>query len=168
MDVQKATERVCFHCGKKCNDGCLTHKSKSFCCNGCKTVYAILQDNDLMYYYDLEQYPGVTPSSYVDKFNFLDETSIKSKLLDFDEQDIQIVTLVIPSVHCSSCIWILEHLSKLSPYIRSSKINFHEKKLQVIYDAIHMNLKELVVLLCTIGYEPYISLQDLSKKKKKV
>ena len=73
----------------------------------------ILNENDLAYYYDLENTPGTTPSRIEGKFDFLDNAQIVAKLLEFNEQKTQIVTLLIPSIHCSSCIWVLENLHKI-------------------------------------------------------
>jgi Cu+-exporting ATPase len=47
------------------------------------------------------------------KYDFLENESIVSKLLEFEEQATAIVSLSIPHIHCSSCIWILENLQRL-------------------------------------------------------
>ncbi len=158
----------CFHCGDPCLDIEIKHDLKSFCCHGCKTVYDILNDNDLAYYYDLEKTPGISPKEIVGKYDFLDNQSIVDKLLEFDSNSTQIVSFVIPSIHCSSCIWILENLNKLNSAVVSSVVNFPEKSVRITYSSDKVLLKELVVLLSRIGYEPYISLEDSGKKEKHV
>mgnify|MGYP003466064218 CR=1 FL=1 len=47
---QQSTESktTCFHCGEVCNDHEFHLEDKYFCCFGCKTVYEILRDNDLL------------------------------------------------------------------------------------------------------------------------
>ncbi len=156
----------CFHCGDDCLETIIEHKEKSFCCNGCKTVFDILHDNDLDYYYTLEQNPGITPVHIAGKFDFLDNTSIVEKLLEFNDQTTRIVSFLIPSIHCSSCIWVLENLNKLSPAVKTSQVNFPEKTVRITFSGEEISLKELVILLSRIGYEPYISLEDSKKKKK--
>ena len=156
----------CFHCGDPCLDIEIKHDMKSFCCHGCKTVYDILNDNDLAYYYDLEKTPGISPKEIVGKYDFLDNQSIVDKLLEFDSNSTQIVSFVIPSIHCSSCIWILENLNKLNSAVLSSVVNFPEKSVRITYSSDKVLLKELVILLSRIGYEPYISLEDSGKKEK--
>jgi len=159
---------TCFHCGDDCNDTLIEHKEKSFCCYGCKTVFDILNDNDLNYYYDLEQAPGVTPNIVAGKYNFLDNPSIVEKLLEFNDESTQIVSFLIPSIHCSSCIWVLENLNKLNPAVKTSQVNFPEKTVRIIFNSNELNIKDLVYLLSRIGYEPYISLEDSVKKKKNI
>lgn len=154
----------CFHCGDPCLDVEITHDDKSFCCHGCKTVYDILHDNDLSYYYDLEKNPGISPKEIAGKYDFLDNEVIVEKLLEFNDENIQIVSFVIPSIHCSSCIWILENLNKLNSSVKSSQVNFPEKTVRITFSSQDNSLKNLVILLTRIGYEPYISLDDSDKK----
>lgn len=158
----------CFHCGDACIDVEIKHDEKSFCCHGCKTVYDILHDNDLSYYYDLEKTPGISPQEIAGKYDFLDNEAIVEKLLEFNDGNLQIVSFVIPSIHCSSCIWILENLNKLNPSVKSSQVNFPEKTVRITFTGQDDSLKNLVVLLSRIGYEPYISLDDSDKKDKNV
>ena len=156
----------CFHCGDACLDVEIKHEDKSFCCHGCKTVFDILHDNDLSYYYDLENTPGISPKEIAGKYDFLDNEAIVEKLLEFNDGNTQIVSFLIPSIHCSSCIWILENLNKLNPSVKSSQVNFPEKTVRITFSADQNSLKNLVILLSRIGYEPYISLDDSEKKEK--
>jgi Cu+-exporting ATPase len=160
--------KQCFHCGDDCLKETINHQEKSFCCHGCKTVYDILNDNDLMFYYDLEERPGNSPKFSENKFDYLDNTSIAEKLMDFSDGATQIVSFLIPKIHCSSCIWVLENLSKLDSAIKSSTVNFPEKTVQISFNAEAFTLKELVLLLSRLGYEPNISLEDYSKTEKRI
>ncbi|MGM8363244.1 heavy metal translocating P-type ATPase metal-binding domain-containing protein [Flavobacterium sp. ARAG 55.4] len=161
MDTQN-----CFHCGlaivKKAE---IIFDAKTFCCNGCKTVYEIFSLNDLTCYYDFEKSPGATPQEIKGKYNFLDNENIVSKLLEFEEDSTAIVSLSIPHIHCSSCIWILENLQRLQKGISSSQVNFPEKKVRIVYNSNEVSLSEIVRLLCSIGYEPYISLDNYETQK---
>ena len=156
----------CFHCGDLCQPKIIKHDDKKFCCHGCKTVYDILNDNDLTYYYDLEKAAGKTPLvSNPEQYDFLDHEDVQSKLLEFDEQSTQIVSFVIPHIHCSSCIWVLENLNKIQEAITTTQVDFPKKKVRISYNCDEISLKEVVVLLSRIGYEPTISLQELDAKK---
>ena len=159
----------CFHCGNEIikKDEVL-FDDKKFCCNGCKTVYEIFSLNDLTCYYDFQSSPGATPQDIQGKYDFLDNEEIVNKLLDFQESDTHIVSLYIPHIHCSSCIWILENLQKLQSGISTSQVNFPEKKVRITYNSEKTTLKEIVYLLSTIGYEPYISLENFDEGKKKI
>ncbi len=158
----------CFHCGLDASTSNITFDGKPFCCNGCKTVYEIFSENDLTCYYDLQQAPGATPKDIDGKYNFLENTKIIEQLLEFNDGETQIITLYIPHIHCSSCIWILENLNKLHASINASTVNFGKKTVRVTFNSNTLSLKNLVELLSRIGYEPFISLDDYSIGKKHV
>lgn len=160
--------KSCYHCGNDCDTDTIVYDEKPFCCNGCKTVYEIFSESDLTCYYDLQNAPGAIPTEIEGKYDFLDNDKIKEKLLEFNDDNTQIVTLYIPHVHCSSCIWILENLNKLQKSISSSQVNFNKKTVRVTYNPHSYSLKELVLLLSSIGYEPYISLDDFDANKKHI
>ena len=151
----------CFHCGLDIEkEEQITFDEKDFCCNGCKTVYEIFSLNDLTCYYDFEKSPGATPQDINGKYDFLENESIIAKLLEFQEDSTAIISLNIPHIHCSSCIWILENLQRLQKGINTSQVNFPEKKVRITYNSEIVSLQSIVYLLSSIGYEPYISLEN--------
>ena len=159
----------CFHCGNEINKKDeVVFDEKKFCCTGCKTVYEIFSQNDLTCYYDFQASPGATPQDINGKYEFLDDEKIIDKLLEFQEDTTHIVSLYIPHIHCSSCIWILENLQKIKEGIGASQVNFPEKKVRITFHPEQTSLKEIVYLLSSIGYEPYISLENFDEGKKKV
>ncbi|MBS3739350.1 MAG: heavy metal translocating P-type ATPase metal-binding domain-containing protein, partial [Psychroflexus sp.] len=166
MNTQETQQ--CYHCGDPCQPTDIEAYDKHFCCHGCKTVYEIFSENNLSCYYDLEDTPGQTPPEIEGKYDFLDQAEIVEKLVEFNDGETQIVNLYIPHIHCSSCIWILENLNKLNPHISNSQVNFPKKTVQIQYNCAKTNLKAVVNLLTSIGYEPYISLEDMDKPDRKI
>jgi P-type Cu+ transporter len=159
----------CFHCGNEINkNDQVIFDEKSFCCNGCKTVYEIFSQNDMTCYYDFQASPGATPLDIKGKYDFLENEEIVTKLLEFNEDNTSIVSLYIPHIHCSSCIWILENLQKLQKGINTSQVNFSEKKVRINFNPSLTSLKNIVELLSSIGYEPYISLDNFEGEKKSI
>jgi len=162
-------EQSCFHCGLSIEQNEeIEFDDKKFCCTGCRTVYEIFSVNDLTSYYDFEKSPGATPLDIKGKYDFLENEAILSKILEFQEGNTAIVSLNIPHIHCSSCIWILENLNRLQSGISISQVNFHEKKVRITFNSETVSLKEIVYLLSSIGYEPYISLENYGSGKTKV
>ncbi|QED38124.1 HAD-IC family P-type ATPase [Antarcticibacterium arcticum] len=156
---------TCYHCGDPVRDEIL-YDEKSFCCKGCKTVYEIFSTHDLASYYEMQQAPGASPKVSNGKFDYLSNDLIVEKLLEFRDEKTGIVSLYIPHIHCSSCIWILENLYKLQPGINASQVDFPKKNVRITFDIKKTSLKELVEFLNLIGYEPYISLDDSEAGKK--
>ncbi len=156
----------CYHCGDSITANPIEYDSKNFCCSGCQTVYSILQQNNLCNYYTLENTPGNSQKMAIQesKFAFLDLPEIQEQVLDFSDGKTARATFYIPSVHCSSCIWLLEKLYRLNTGITTSRIDFVRKQLNVVFKPDEISLKQLVVLLSSIGYEPLLSLNDVVKK----
>ena len=63
-------KKSCYHCGNDCESDKIEFNALLFCCNGCKTVYEILNANDLTCYYDLETAPGTIPADIKGKYNY--------------------------------------------------------------------------------------------------
>ncbi|MEZ4776742.1 MAG: heavy metal translocating P-type ATPase metal-binding domain-containing protein [Bacteroidia bacterium] len=163
-DTQK--DLACFHCGDTCPTEPIVFDQKSFCCEGCKTVYEILNQHDLCVYYDLEKHPGITlkPGKAQDRYAWLDLPDVGPRIWDFaDDQKVK-VTFFLPEVHCASCIWLLENLHKLHPGVVSSRVNFLRKEIYLTYLKDRVTLRQMVELLASVGYEPEINLGDLDKK----
>lgn len=158
----------CYHCGEDCSVTPIFFDEKIFCCNGCKTVYDIFSSNNLSYYYDLQAAAGASPKVVEGKYDFLDDAAIIERLIEFNDAHLQIVNLYIPHIHCSSCIWVLENLNKLIPSISNSQVDFPKKTIRIHFNPEKTSLKEVVILLVHIGYEPYISLDDFDNKKKEI
>ncbi|WP_418500382.1 heavy metal translocating P-type ATPase [Flagellimonas sp.] len=159
---------TCYHCGDECGNGTVHYDEKDFCCNGCKTVYEIFTSNGLSAYYEIEAKAGTTPNEITKKYDFLDNQEIVGQLVEFNEEGVQVVNLGIPTIHCSSCIWVLENLNRLHKSITASQVDFPKKTIRVTYRTDDFSLKTLVLLLGSIGYEPYISLEEYNKKSHRV
>lgn len=166
--VKEKSGIKCFHCGDDCKNELFRSGEKVFCCSGCKTVYEILNGNNLCDYYSVteESRPGlrIKDSETDYKFDYLDDRDIRNKIIDFTNKNISTVTFYIPSIHCSSCIWLLEKLFKIEPAVLSSNVNFLEKKLRLTFDNNAISLKDIVKLLYSIGYEPLINFDSNEKK----
>lgn len=158
---------ICYHCGDPLLEQ-IRFDDKSFCCRGCRTVYEIFSANDLGSYYEMQASPGAAPKTAEGKYNYLANEDIVEKLTEFRDGSIQIFNLYIPHIHCSSCIWILENLYKLQPGVKTSQVDFPKKKVRITINSEKTNLKDLVIFLNSIGYEPYISLKDSEGGKQKI
>lgn len=130
-------------------------------------VYELLQENGLCTYYQLNDKPGVAQRIEVrkDKFAFLDDLRIQQQLIHYQDKTQTHVRFYIPNIHCSSCLWLLENLHRLDPGIEQVNVNFAKKEVTIVFFQEQTSLRKVAELLTSTGYEPYISLQDLKKKK---
>lgn len=172
VDLKEGTycETLCYHCGDVCSNLDISSENKHFCCTGCKTVYEILNENNLCRYYELDEKPGISQrkldNALKSRYSYLDDEIITRQLINFTEGDISICNFSIPQIHCSSCIWLLENLNKLNPAIIHSEVNFLQKNINIKYSNKEISLRKIVELLVSIGYEPQISLNDVENRIK--
>lgn len=170
MSSEKRIENalLCYHCGEQCKDDLIKIEDKFFCCNGCKTVFEILNQSRLCNYYEIEKNPGSTISEIKkSKFDFLDDSEVEKKIIDFKNDKLTSATFYIPQMHCSSCIWLLENLERLNSAILFSRVDFLKKKLTLRFNNQLIKLKEVVSLLASIGYEPQLNIDSIENKQQK-
>jgi P-type Cu+ transporter len=150
-------DQLCFHCGQVCHE---VHWSgdKTFCCSGCQTVYEILDENNLCAYYELNEAPGVRSEEDITNFGYLNNQTIRKKLLIFDSSNFAKVEFIIPAIHCVSCIWLLENLRTLNDGILHSEVNFARKSALIDFNPSVIDLSGVAALLSQIGYPPLINL----------
>src|SRR5690554_7919634 len=123
----------CYHCGDKIIGKPISKDEKDFCCSGCLTVYEILSDNGLGQFYEFNEQSGIKPATEGNaKYTALDVPEIFNDFIEFENDDLYIVTFFLPAIHCSSCIYLLEILQKLNQDIIGTEPNLTAKTLHQI------------------------------------
>ncbi len=171
MGISKTkSTTLCYHCGERVINA-IQYNEKDFCCQGCKAVYQLLNSNDLCDYYQISNAPGKQQEEIksLHQYDILNDTATAERLINFKNSTDTHIAFYIPFMHCSSCIYLLENMHKLNPYIVSSRVNFQKKEVEVVFHHQQISLKEVALLLHKIGYPPYLSLasesQGTQKKK---
>lgn len=168
--IATSNDLVCTHCGEPCSSETIRYADHPFCCEGCKMVYQLLNQHGLCDYYALNEKPGINQRSIArkNKFAFLEDEKIYRRLVSFSDDTQTHVTFYLPQMHCSSCLYLLENLPRLESGIVSSKVHFTRKEVTIVFNHKTVQLRGVAELLTAIGYEPYISLNDLKEHRPKV
>lgn len=149
---------ACYHCGEKCPDDSIRIDDRHFCCQGCRWVYQLLLDNDMSTYYSFSEGERITPKAVENKrLEFLDHPTFLNRFIQFSQNGISRVTLFLPQIHCSACIWLLENLQRLDPGVLVVRVNFLRKEAAIDFDERRTSLRRIAELLAGIGYEPDFS-----------
>lgn len=153
--LEKST---CYHCGENCDGSLILYNEKSFCCDGCKAVFQILQENNLCEFYDIQELKkGVSKKGAELRYDYLDDEAVAAKLIRFKNTTITKVEFYLPAIHCSACLWLLENLYKIDPSIVKSTVNFSLKEVYITFDNSKTTLRKVAELLDKIGYPPSIT-----------
>lgn len=155
----------CYHCGEPLPAIPAMVADRQFCCAGCRTVYQILNESGLCQYYEYTEAPGISQQQNKpgQQFAFLDEPAVAASLLQYEQGSMAQVCLHLPQMHCSSCLWLLEHLQRLDAGIKNSRVDFDKKQVTVLYDKEITSLRKIAQTLTRVGYEPHISLSDIGE-----
>ncbi len=166
-EVREKVKLFCYHCGEDCNDSPVSSQEKNFCCEGCRAVYEILEGHNLCSYYEIDGEAGlkIREIPLAQRFDYLDDKDVISKLIEFTNKNISTVSFSVPNIHCSSCVWLLERMNKINDAILSSRVDFLQKRVSVVFDNEKTSLKAVVKSLVSVGYEPSINLDSDSSLK---
>ncbi|MCO4783012.1 MAG: heavy metal translocating P-type ATPase metal-binding domain-containing protein [Candidatus Cloacimonetes bacterium] len=159
----------CVHCGEPASTSSYKLNDLIFCCNGCKVVYHFLADNGLENYYKLQDTPGSTIKDDRESqdFSYLDDPELLESIHEFYSDTLAKITLSIPSIHCSSCVWLLEKLSSILAGVKSSRCNLFKAQLVVIYNPEAVQLSRVISQLYLLGYETELKIDNFNSEREK-
>ena len=165
--LEPETDIACHHCGETCNE-LLWENDLPFCCEGCKQVYLILNQVDACDPSMMQGLKGISAKGKfkTNKWDYLDEAEILSTLVSYQDKSQVHILFQLPQIHCSSCIWLIEHLPRINTAVLTSTVDFNKKEAAIVYDPSQIKLSQLASLLDYIGYAPLISHSTKTDQKK--
>ena len=155
----------CHHCGGKCATSSPQKDGHQFCCQGCLSVYELLTQYDSCEYYELGPASGMRPPEVkTSKYSVLDTSPERSHVIEYEDDLILRARFVLPSMHCASCVWLLERLHRFDSSILSSRVDLLRHTVVVECDRAHTTLANVALLLASLGYEPEIDRTDNDRR----
>ena len=152
-------EASCAHCSLPVPAARVSAQAKQqFCCDGCRTVFALLHDAGLDDYYEQRAASDLevaAPRRSLRKFQELDEPAFLEKHCRADPNGTSHVEFMIEGVHCSACIWLLERLPRVSPAVLESRYDLTRSVLELTWDPSSAALSEIARALDSLGYTPH-------------
>ncbi|MCJ8344598.1 heavy metal translocating P-type ATPase metal-binding domain-containing protein, partial [bacterium] len=157
----------CTHCGEITNYLQYQIDDFIFCCHGCQLVFQFLNDSGLEKYYQLENNPGsrLQKSHSPKDYSYLDDPELLDSIHEFYSENLAKITLSIPSIHCSSCVWLLEKLPSLLNGVQSSRCNLFQSELLINYNPKIVSFSQIIAQIFQLGYETDLSLKNSKQNK---
>lgn len=123
MDINsvQAIETSCRHCGQ------LSYKG-DFCCPGCAAAYSLINELGLDSFYSKVTAPLIP----LDSPNSDSLTWNEADLEKFETGEYR-CRLLVRNLTCSACVWLLEKLPEIYPFIKSVRVDYQSKVAAVIF-----------------------------------
>ena len=152
--------RLCRHCGDPCGDASVAAGSGDFCCAGCESVFTLLQSHGLTQFYACDENAGLSQRAASSRdgarFAPLDDPTVAARFIDAEDGTFTHVTFSVPSLHCASCLWLLEQLWRFDAGVGRSEADLMRRTVRVAFRPSETTLRAVAERLASLGYEPVI------------
>jgi P-type Cu2+ transporter len=165
-------ELVCAHCGLPVPfDRSDSPEPERFCCDGCRSVYAVLQAAGLDDYYrhrEASDQTRASPRLSHRKFQELDDSAFQAQHCRALEEGVSSVEFFLEGIHCSACVWLVERVSRVAPAVLEARFDLTRSVLQLTWRTAASSLSALARALDSLGYCPHpTSSTSLVEKQRK-
>ncbi len=158
--VVPVAQAECLHCGDPCDNAGVVNEAGSFCCTGCASVHALLAAHDLTGFYTCAPDAGRSQKAMAarppDRFAVLDDPGVAVRLVDGHDGTFTYATFNVPSLHCASCLWLLEQLWRFDEGIGRSEADLLRRTVRVAFRRDRISLRAVAERLASLGYEPVV------------
>jgi Cu+-exporting ATPase len=157
------TVSTCAHCGAA--GATLVRGTQNVCCEGCAQVYAILQDRDMLAFYEI---PDNSRRSLKEKpvtdYSFCDSEWFRRIFVRPAGKAGWSLRMRLPDIHCAACVWLLEKLPEMLDGVNSARINYLRKYLDI--SASHdLPVSQLVQFVANLGYPPDFAKESAASRR---
>lgn len=151
---------VCRHCGDSCDRAAIVTAAGTFCCNGCESVFTLLATHGMTAFYTCDVQPGTSQRAASQRdpgrFAALDDPEVARRFVTPRGDGLARVLFPTPTMHCASCLWLLEQLWRFHPGIVRSEANLMNRTVAVEFRPADISLRAIAEQLASLGYEPVL------------
>lgn len=171
MEIALKAKIKCSHCAEPVVTPFEDNGGHSFCCQGCMSVYQILQQSNLGKFYSIQEQTGdytkpVKRLKHKD-FKYLESSDFIEKYAHQDDQALS-MSFYLQGVHCLACLWLIEKLPELVPSVKNSHLDMGKSLVTITLENGQTSFSEAAKCLNNLGYDPYpISNQSELEEKRK-
>lgn len=151
---------LCRHCGDPCVHDGISTAAGAFCCQGCASVFALLETHGLTRYYACDTSAGVSQrqasSRDAARFAPLDDPAIAQRFIEAHDGTFAHAAFSVPALHCASCLWLLEQLWRFDDGIGRSEADLLRRTVRVAFRPDRTTLRAVAERMASLGYEPVL------------
>lgn len=150
----------CAHCHLPVPAGLVEPDAqRQFCCEACRTVYAVIHGCGLERYYalreSLAQATGGPARSTGAHYEEFDDDAFTRAFVRERHGGLRTAELFLEGVHCAACVWLVERLPRLLPGVAEARLDLGRSLVRVAWDPSRVRLGEIARTLDRLGYAPH-------------
>lgn len=144
--VRNSIQQIrCAQCGAECREQ-VSSEEGTFCCAGCRAAYALggaIKEHH------------VFGESAVDRYADLDDPAFHSRYVKSTSDGLSSVEFYLPTVHCATCVMLLEQLPKVMNGVADVRVDLPRKTAFVRWNKSQVSLSAVAAALEGLGYAPH-------------
>jgi Cu2+-exporting ATPase len=154
--VRAATTAACAHCGLDVPSGLVDDQApRQFCCTGCRTAFAILNDSGLGAYYTFAERRNEAVTSSGRAYEEFDHPAFRDLYVKPLPNGLAQVDLYLEGVHCASCVWLVERVPLVLSGVHNAELEVRRSLARVAWDPSAIPLSAVARMLDSLGYAPH-------------
>ena len=152
----------CDHCLLPVEDREAIHDErpegrKAFCCNACRSIYRMIQDEGLADFYARRDWqtagiPEPLREERASAQGIVPEEPESLKPFIRGAQAEKDAELLIDGIRCASCVWLIEKVLERTPGVLSARVNFATHRSSIRWDSGKTALGAILARMRSIGY----------------
>jgi Cu+-exporting ATPase len=156
----------CLHCGDDCSTAAVITSDGAFCCTGCAAVYDLIASHGLTGFYACDVPAGVSQrlrNPRETTYAVLDDPIVASRLLQWRRDGHACADFSVPTMHCASCVWLLEQLWRVVPGVERSEVDLLRRCVRIEFNVAETSLRTIAERLSAFGYPPVVDAERPSE-----
>lgn len=150
------TSASCAHCGLDVPSGLIeAHADRQFCCGGCRTAYAILNEHGLGAYYTFSDRRDAPVRASGRSYEEFDHAAFRDLYVKALPGGLAQVELYLEGVHCASCVWLVERVPIVISGVLQSELEIRRSRARIVWDPATLPLSSIARTLDSLGYPPH-------------
>ncbi|MBT0879816.1 MULTISPECIES: heavy metal translocating P-type ATPase [unclassified Campylobacter] len=149
----------CSHCKIDFDKNSMIFQgNNAFCCNGCKNVFNLINENNLE-----DFYKNASNLSKINEQISYDENSFFIE----KENNYEKILILIDNLHCAACVWLIEKMLLKNEGVLEININYQTKRASIEYNPNKTKAKDILNIIISLGYIPLAYNPNTTMKAKR-
>ncbi|MBZ7979864.1 heavy metal translocating P-type ATPase metal-binding domain-containing protein [Campylobacter sp. RM12642] len=149
----------CSHCKIDFDKNSMIFQgNNAFCCNGCKNVFNLINENNLE-----DFYKNASNLSKINEQISYDENSFFIE----KENNYEKILILIDNLHCAACVWLIEKMLLKNEGVLEININYQTKRASIEYNPNKTKAKDILNIIISLGYIPLAYNPNITMKAKR-